>query len=81
MIKGGGKVSNLGGWPTPPDRHAQGIHDQFPGHPVTQGPTYDLTGKKIQDHRQIQPAFMGPDVSDVRNIHPVRSLHCELPVQ
>ncbi len=47
-------------------RHAQRIHDQLLRHARLDRPTHDFTAEKFQHHRQIQPAFVGRQIRDVR---------------
>lgn len=45
--------------------HDQCIADQLLRHPPIHRPTHNGSGIQIHHHRQVHPAFVGPDISDV----------------
>mgnify|MGYP001474240664 CR=1 len=47
------------------DGHVQRPDRQVPFHPVREGPADHSAKMQVQGHSQIQPAFAGPDITDV----------------
>lgn len=54
------------------DSAPQGVTDEARLHALAHAPANDPAGAQVDDYRQIQPAFHGPDISNVRDIHPVQ---------
>lgn len=49
-----------------PNSHQQGIEYQFLGDPGLHRPAHYLPGEQINYHSQVQPAFMGTDMRNIR---------------
>jgi hypothetical protein len=64
-----------------PDCRQQCLQNQIAGHRRARGPADDLARVQIHDGCQMQPAFVGSDVRDVRHPDPVRGGRRELTVQ
>src|SRR5690554_774751 len=64
--------------PTAPQRHAQGVTDQLTRQPMPQRPAHHLARIQVDHHRQVQPAFPGPDIADIRRPDPVRGRDCKI---
>src|SRR5215203_6006540 len=60
------------------DRHVQSIQDQLRLQVVCHGPSDDPSGVGIQDKREVEPAFPGTHVSDVRDPQAIWSLRSEV---
>ena len=67
--------------PAPPDGHQQGVQGQLGVDAVAHGPTHHLTREQVNNHRQVQPAFVSADVGDVRHPRLVGHFHRELLLQ
>ena len=65
----------------PPDRHEQRLQHDVRGLTALHCPTDNPAGIEIDDDREIGEALGGPDIGDVRDPCPVRSLDVELPVE
>lgn len=48
-----------------PDRHHQRVERQFARESGFHRPADHITGKEIDNHRQIQPALLGADISNI----------------
>ena len=51
------------------------------GSSILHGPTNNRPGKQVDDHCQVEPAFCGPNVSDVACINLNRFFWREVPIQ
>ena len=60
-----------GCWPSAEPSHAQCVDDQSPCHALAHGKADDLTTEQIDDDGEIDPAFLGPEISDVACPDPV----------
>ncbi len=59
-------MENAARWRGPErNGHFQRADRQITFQAITDGPAYDAPGVQVQDHRQIEPAFPGPDIADV----------------
>ena len=58
--------------------HGQRITDQLLRHTPAHRPTHDGAGIQVHDHRQIQPALVGPDVTDIADPFLIRRLSVEV---
>lgn len=63
------------------DGHLQCPDRQIASHAITHGPADDTTRVQVQDHSQMQPAFVGPHIADVTRPVPVWSIRCEVSIQ
>jgi len=63
------------------DGHLQRPDRQIAFHAVADGPTDHAPGVQVQDHRQIQPPFAGPDVADIARPFLVGPICREVTVQ
>ncbi len=61
--------------------HGQGIRHDVGRHPQLQRPADDLPIEEVQHHRQVEPAFIGPDIGQVRRPDPVWRCRREVPSQ
>lgn len=61
--------------------HLQCPDCQVALHPVAYRPANDTPGMQIEDDRQVEPAFSGPDIADVARPFPVWLICTEVPVQ
>src|SRR5690606_5906553 len=68
-------------WLALPDCHLQCITNQRCFHSCTHAPTHHLSGKQIDDNRQIQPAFLSPDTGYVTNVGLIRLDNIKLSIQ
>lgn len=64
--------------PAPGERTVQGGADESSIDSLARCPSDDGTRTEIEDHRQVQSPFIGPDVGDVRGPDLVGSLGREL---
>jgi hypothetical protein len=64
-----------------PHLHHQGVQHQFCCHGGFHGPAHHCAGVRVNHQRQIQPAFIGADVGDIRDPDLVRLCDCEFPLQ
>ncbi len=53
------------GWLPEGYGHLQSTDGQIAFHPAADRPPDNVPGMQVQNHSQIQPAFLGPDVADV----------------
>ena len=67
--------------PAPPNGHQQRIQSQLGVDAVAHGPTHHLTREQVNNHRQVQPAFVSADVGNVRHPRLVGHFHRELLLQ
>src|SRR5690606_16974267 len=61
--------------------HVQRTGSQLRIRPVREGPADDATNVKIQNHSQVMPAALRPDIGDVTTPDLVGTLDSELAVQ
>src|ERR1700754_227725 len=61
--------------------HRQRVGYEVRRHARLDGPAHDLPVEQVQRDRQIQPAFVGPDVRDVRGEHLIGLSRREVAVQ
>src|ERR687893_277419 len=73
-----GVVNQPSRWPASVDGHVHGIEDQFRPKVVRHGPSYDSAGVSVEHEREVEPAFPGSEVSDVRHPQAIRSLRAEV---
>ena len=66
---------------SPPQGHQQGVDDQIGARIIFHAPANDLPGEQVQDNRQIQPAFVGADICEIRDPRLVLALNLELTIQ
>jgi hypothetical protein len=59
-------------WNTPPQRHEPCLGHQVAGDSPAHRPAHDRAREKAQHDGQVQPAFAGPAVGDLRNAALVR---------
>lgn len=67
--------------PSPPDCHQQCIQHNGPVQGGLHRPADHRPGVKIENHRQIQPAFPGPDIGDVGHPSNIGLLDRKFPLQ
>jgi hypothetical protein len=72
---------HFGLWLAPPDSREKGLQRQVGRHAGLGGPTDHAAREQIDHDRQIQPAFVGLDVGDVRHPDLVGRIDLELPIQ
>lgn len=65
-------------WPPPEPGHAQRIRYQAGLHVRLHTPAHNLTAVQIKHRRQVQPARIGLDISDVARPHAVGRIRLEL---
>jgi hypothetical protein len=63
-----------------PDRHLEGIEDQFGGHRGGRPPADDPAGEHIEDEGDVDRPRPGRDIGEVRDPEPVGSGRSEVPV-
>src|SRR5215208_4286330 len=73
-----GVVNQPRRWPASVDGHVHSIENQFRPKVVRHGPSYDSPGVSVEHEREVEPAFPGSDVSDVRDPQAIRSLRGEV---
>src|SRR5215218_5094566 len=74
-----GVVNQPRRWPASVDGHVHGIENQFRPKVVRHGPSYDSPSRVSVEHkREVEPAFPGSDVSDVRDPQAIQSLRGEV---
>jgi len=66
---------------SPPDGHHEGLGDEWRGHRGLHGPADDPPGEEIHDRRDVEPAFGGPEIGEVRDPFAVRRGGGERPVE
>ncbi len=54
--------------------HAQCVNDQFPSHAFAHRKADHLTAEQIDDDREIEPAFVCPEMGDVASPDAIRRL-------
>jgi hypothetical protein len=59
-------------WLSLGDGHVQGVHDQLGAQVLGHGPAHDPPREGVQDHSQVEPAFVGALLGDVGHPQPVR---------
>jgi hypothetical protein len=64
--------------PTVRDGHLERLDDELGAHVVSHRPADDLAAIAIHHRREVQPAFPGADVGDVRAPQPVHSGRVEV---
>ena len=64
-----------------PHCHHQRVEHKVTNHCRLHRPADDHAAMKIHDDRQVQPAFPGSDVRDIRDPSGIGSFHGELPLQ
>src|ERR1700690_1536767 len=74
-------MQQLLGPATSPDRHDQRIGDQLRCHVLAHRPTHHASREQIQHDREVQPAFLRPDVREIRYPALVGRRRLELPIQ
>lgn len=62
-------------------RHSQGIADQLRRHALEHGPAQHRARVQAHHHRQIQPALVGADISDVTPPILIRQPSSEVRIQ
>ncbi len=65
----------------PPDRHHERIGDELGRHRRTHGPAHDPPREEIENRRDIEPAFSGPEIGEVGNPFAVRRGGIKRPVE
>ena len=60
---------------------AKGLEHKLAIDPLAEGIPHDPSGEEIEDHRQVQPAFQGREVRDVRDPCGIGSLDVEVSLQ
>lgn len=61
--------------------HLHSFYDQIPGQILLDRIAHDPSGAEVHDGRQVEPAFIGVDIGDVRYPAHVRAAGIEFPVQ
>ena len=61
--------------------HAQCIDDQCPRHALAHREADDLTAEQIDDDREIEPAFLRPEIGDVAGPDTVRRFDAKVALQ
>lgn len=64
--------------PAIPQCHVQRVQHQIDAQVIGHGPAHHLPAERIQHDRQVQPPAPGPDVGDVCDPEPVRSVDGEV---
>jgi hypothetical protein len=74
-------VQRAGSGPAAEPCHRQRIGHEVRCHARLDGPAHNLPIEQVQRDRQIQPAFVGPDVRDIRGEHLIGLGRREVAVQ
>ena len=61
--------------------HVQSTYCQVAFHAIAHRPADDAPRMQVQDHRQVQPAFTGPDIADVTCLFLVWRFRHEVTIQ
>ena len=65
----------------PPISHRKSFRDQRCLHAAIHRPADYFPRVQVNDHRQIQPSFHGPQISNVAAPHGIRLFHLKIPIQ